>query len=169
MKAPRRRLHRSFLRWLKENRICFAIPLRILSRTDRVLRFSFDKVSNSVRGTLSTWEIIVSVEFKECNWDLIFVAEQSAQRVPGGYLCGLCLPGFQRVFASRQALWTEHLFEPLLAWVNEELSPAHWLVLEGRPQHFTMARLASERRAEPQDRDPESIQIVLPLRSAPPR
>jgi hypothetical protein len=46
-----------------------------------------------------------------------------------------------RVLATEQEalrrstrLWADHLFEPLLRWVNEELVPARWLVLEGEPE-----------------------------------
>lgn len=31
------------------------------------------------------------------------------------------------VCARAESLWQDHLFEPFLRWVNEELAPAHWL------------------------------------------
>jgi len=166
MKAPRRRIHRAFVRWLKANRTRFRTPLRIFKRTDRLLCFSFDNVSHFLTGSLSTWEIIVEVQYENTSWDLIFVAEQSAQRVPGGYHCRLCLPEFKKLFPSREALWTEHLFEPLLTWVNEELSPAHWLVLEGQAKHSTAARLASDAPGPPTQPDPKWPEIVIPLKSS---
>jgi hypothetical protein len=165
MKEPRRRIHRAFARWLKANRTRFRIPLRIFQRTDRALYFSFDHVSHIVTGCLSTWEIIVEVQFENTSWDLIFVAEQSAERVPDGYICRLCLPEFIKVFTNRDALWTGHLFEPLLTWVNDELSPANWLVLEGRAEHSTVARLAAERPVEPLAADPKWPLTVVPLKS----
>ena len=166
MKAPRRRLHRTFVRWLKANRSRFAIPLRILRRTDEVLRFSFDNVTSLITGRLSTWDLSIYVHFNNTDWDLIFDAYQKPRPVPGGYICGLCLPGFQKVFPSREAVWTDHLCEGLLAWVNDELAIANWLVLEGKPGHVTSARLASERSVRPLAPDSDWIQIVVPLRSS---
>ena len=45
------------------------------------------------------------------------------------------------VFPDRPALWTDHLFEPLLEWVNESLAKAKWLALYGSPDYGTWARL----------------------------
>ena len=45
------------------------------------------------------------------------------------------------MFADRPALWADHLFEPLLEWVNDSLARAKWLALYGNPEWATWARL----------------------------
>ncbi len=39
------------------------------------------------------------------------------------------LPEHRRIFSSREDLWRDHLFEPLLGWVNEDLAPATAIAL----------------------------------------
>jgi hypothetical protein len=45
------------------------------------------------------------------------------------------------VFADRPSLWADHLFDPLLEWVNDGLARAKWLALYGSPEWGTWARL----------------------------
>ena len=45
------------------------------------------------------------------------------------------------MFADRPALWTDHLFEGLLEWVNDSLARAKWLALYGSPEWASWARL----------------------------
>ncbi len=165
---PRRRLHREFLKWLKLNRARFAIGIALGKRTDDVLEFSFVGINPAITGYLSTWDVNVNVNFEDAdfvdfrNWDTIFWVDQVAERVPDGYICTQCQPEYKRVFPDRVALWTDHLFETLLTWVNEELAPAHWLILEGQVQSFTSARITSLRPDTPLA--PDLVRHVLPLR-----
>jgi len=51
-----------------------------------------------------------------------------------GYICEWCTErGPPRPFPNRSALLANHLYEPLLEWVNEQLAPAHWLILRTIP------------------------------------
>jgi hypothetical protein len=69
-------------------------------------------------------------------------------RAAGGYQCQLCLsdhPESPELFPSREALWIDHLFEPFLKWVNEQLAPAHWLQISGSSDGgITCAQLIQE-------------------------
>jgi hypothetical protein len=69
------------------------------------------------------------------------------------------------VFPCLVALWTDHLFEALLKWVNEDLAPANWLILDGEVDGFTCASLAPLRPDAPAA--PDCVQHVLPLRTPP--
>ena len=51
------------------------------------------------------------------------------------------------MFADRPALWTDHLFEGLLEWVNESLARAKWLALFGDPEHGDLGAAAAGRRS----------------------
>jgi hypothetical protein len=69
------------------------------------------------------------------------------------------------VFPDLVALWTDHLFEALLKWVNERLAPANWLILDGRVQGFTSAWLTPLHPDGPGA--PDCVRHVLPLRTQP--
>jgi hypothetical protein len=74
-------------------------------------------------------------------WDFLLDLDAEPKRVPGGYVCDLCPPESRPVFPNRPALWTDHLFEQLLEWVNESLAKAKWLALYGSLDYGTWARL----------------------------
>jgi hypothetical protein len=74
-------------------------------------------------------------------WDFLLDPDSEPKRVPGGYVCDLGPPESRSVFPNRPALWTDHLFEPFLEWVNETLAKAKWLALYGSPDYATWARL----------------------------
>jgi hypothetical protein len=62
------------------------------------------------------------------------------KRVPGGYVCTECDPAIRQTFPSREALLEDHLFEPFLEWVKENLAPADALHLY-RAGGMTAAKL----------------------------
>jgi hypothetical protein len=167
---PRRRLHREFLRWLKLNRARFAIGIQLGRRTDRRLEFSFVGIHPAITGVLSTCEVNVNVifegnDFDAGNWDTLIWLFHGAQPVPGGYICSQCKPEYKRVFPDLVALWTDHLFEELLKWVNEDLAPAKWLVLNDTVQAFNSAWITQLRPDAPVAAD--CVRHVLPLRTQP--
>jgi hypothetical protein len=122
--SVRSRIQRAFLAWLDEasprvgQRI---IPRR---RTDRVICFDFDVGSPLLHGWLDRHEIVITVGDDESTRDLLLVLNAFPERSPFGVVCSQCARNEQRVFASREELWCDHLFEPLLRWVNDELAPA---------------------------------------------
>jgi hypothetical protein len=55
------------------------------------------------------------------------------------------------VFPNLDALWRDHLFEPFLAWVNEELAEADAVGLYGSPSDgYTHARLLTTGELHPE-------------------
>jgi hypothetical protein len=139
---PRRKIQRAFLSWLQDNRGRLALDIVLGKRTDTVQEFSFAGINGSISGQLTTWEIEVWVTYREDCWDLLFnVAAVPKRALGGGYVCGLCPADARPVFADRQALWTDHLFEELLTWVNDSLATAKWLALFGSPEQASWARL----------------------------
>jgi hypothetical protein len=165
---PRRRLHREFLRWLKLNRARFAVGIAPGRRTDEDLEFSFVGINPAITGILSTSDINVNVtiedsDFGDENRDTLIWLFHGAKRVPGGYICSECKPEYKRLFPDLVALWTDHLFEELLKWVNERLAPANWLILAGEVGFLTAAWLTSQPPDTPVE--PDSVRYVLPLRT----
>ncbi len=74
-------------------------------------------------------------------WDIIQWLDTDPKRVPGGYVCALCPEDSRPLVASREDLWRIEVFEPFLAWVNDELAASDVISLSGTPDHSTWARL----------------------------
>ena len=138
---PRRKIQRAFLSWLEGNRSRLAVDIVLGKRTDTVQEFTFAGINRAIRGELNTYEVEVWVIYRDDCWDILLDLDAEPKRVPGGYICDRCFPEAQRVFADRPALWTDHLFEGLLEWVNDSLARAKWLALHGDPESATWARL----------------------------
>ncbi len=123
---PRRKIQRAFLSWLE----------------DRVQEFSFAGINHAIIGALTTYEIEVYAMHENDCWDILLSAYAEPKRAQGGgFFCEACPPDARRMFADRPALWADHLFDPLLEWVNDSLARAKWLALHGSPEWATWARL----------------------------
>jgi len=160
---PRRMIQRAFLKWFELNRPRFAIEIKLGRRTDRNLELSFAGINGAVTAALTTYEINVYVEYESYNWDMILSVDSVPIRIEGGYYCAFCLPESRSIFPDRLSLYTDHLFEPFLKWVNDDLAKAKWLMLEGKPDHATSARLMEELPGT--DKRPNGEVIFIPIRT----
>ncbi len=77
-----------------------------------------------LHGWLDRHEIVIAVDYDGMTSDLILDLETFPEHGEAGVVCRLCSRDERRVFASREELWRDHLFEPLLQWVNETLALA---------------------------------------------
>jgi hypothetical protein len=141
---PRRKIQRAFLTWLEQSRSRFAIDVKLGRRTDRLLEFSFVGVTPGIKGFLNTREIEIFVIYEGDYWDILVDFDADPKRVLGGYICEACPPASRNIFPNRTALLADHLFEPFLEWVNNDLAKAKWLSLHGNPGFATSARLLAE-------------------------
>jgi hypothetical protein len=146
--VPRRKIQRAFLSWLEKNRLRFAIEIKLGRRTDCVLEFSFVGVNSAIEGLLNTREIEVFAMYEDECWDILVEFNAEPKRVSGGYVCEACPPGSPPLFPDRSSLWADHLFEPFLEWVNNDLANAKWLSLRGNPGYATSARLLADESRE---------------------
>jgi hypothetical protein len=153
------RFQRVFLTWLEELRERLAVPVTVLDRSSDMLDLDFGDAAPMLGVSISSDEIMVSAEWKGDCVDLLFDAEVEVSRVPGGYVCGLCEPEKREVFPTRDALWRDHLFEPFLRWVNENLAPARFLGL-WRWGGMTAATLLDETGMCPRNGE---AHVLLPL------
>lgn len=127
-KQPRPRIQRHFLDWLKTNQSRLAIPLSLQSRTDRQMTFSLVGLTPAIEVTL-TDEIGIHVIREKEWWDALLFFEAWPVKKEAGFICQYCEPEFIVPYPSREALWTDHMFEPFLDWVNETLAKMRWLSL----------------------------------------
>jgi hypothetical protein len=143
--VPRRRIQKAFRSFLVEKSSRLAVAICLGRRTDELWEFTFDGVNGAIRGALTAYEIEVMATFRREPWGLLLNLDAEPKRCAAGYVCAACNEEKRRTFASREALWADHLFEPLLEWVNETLGVAKWLALFGDPHFATWARfLASD-------------------------
>jgi hypothetical protein len=105
--------------------------------------------------------LTVNVHWEDQHWDALLSLDVNPRRSAGGYICECCEPEERKIFRSIEALWRDHLFDPLLNWINGELASADAIGLYGSPsQGWMSAKLLSEddlRRAEPDIRIPARV------------
>ncbi len=134
-------IQRAFLSWLDMNHERFDVKIRLGARTDAVQEFSFAGIVGAISGAVTPYEINVYVIHEGDCWDLLLSLDAYPKRTRGGFFCADCAPDARAFFPDRPALWADHLFEPLLQWVNESLATAKWLALFGNPNEVAYARL----------------------------
>ncbi|WP_069065492.1 hypothetical protein [Sphingobium sp. RAC03] len=79
---------------------------------------------------------------KEC-WDFLFDEDVVPVNDGAAWFCSLCEPNDCRLFPSIEALWVDHLFDPLRRWIDEQLRPATALEYH-RVDGATWMRLTKE-------------------------
>jgi len=162
---PRPRIQRAFVRWFRENRARFAVPVRLTKITARGIELNFPSHPDCLSVWLSRSELDVFVEWKGDCWDMLISLDCAPEPVPGGYRCALCTESVT-IWPTREALWCDHLFEPFLTWVNERLAPACWLSLyslHGRPDDTTWAALTDQRKPSLADHLVAEFPLPCPL------
>lgn len=126
-KLPRPRIQRAFARWLYANEARFAVPLNVRYRKSWVA-ISIQRLNPCIAISL-THVFNIGVWWNGGFWDFLIWIDACPTHTPQGYIDEHTIPEFREFYPSRDALWTELLFEPFLVWVNEELVPARWLAL----------------------------------------
>lgn len=124
----RPRIQRAFFRWLSENKHRFAVPLRIVKRTDSEIGISLVGLNPIISISLSTG-IVVCVTWENEVWDWLYCFDEAVpRRVVNGYVCKICEEAEEnkilKIFQNREALWRDHLFEPFLKRLNDDLAQA---------------------------------------------
>ncbi len=122
--AVRPRIQRAFLAWLDESAPRLRQRIILRRRTDRLICFAFDVGAPFLHGWLDRHEMVIAVGDDEIAWDLILVLEAFPKRTEAGVICNQYTYDEQRILSSHAESWRDHLFEPLLRWVNETLAPA---------------------------------------------
>jgi hypothetical protein len=154
-----------FFRWWTKNRSRFLIDLQWGPPEREQMQFSFEGIHPALHGVVSDGNVSVKVHHAEEFWDRIFDVDVKPKRVRRGYICEWCTEwGPPRPFPNRSALLANHLYEPLLEWVNEQLAPAHWLVLRTIPG-MTEAEITIEPPTAKPDPKRKWVSHLISLRS----
>lgn len=118
--------HNAFFKWLTINQSRFATPAFESLGGHCVVRLSMQGLHKALYFALYAKGIAMGYDWQDIHWTLK-TFEAFPVRTNGGYVDGLCRAECQPVYACRDALWKECVFEPFLAWVNHELMPPRWL------------------------------------------
>ena len=121
---PHPQIQRAFGAWLDEVRPLLSQKVEIGHRTDSHYGFSFNKGAPFLSGQLSLCEVAVFADYEGYNYDLVFNADVAVAHSISVFHCSLCEPNKRSIFATQEGLWRDHLFDPLLRWVNDTLAPA---------------------------------------------
>ncbi len=159
--AIRPRIQRCFVDWLETARPRLFIQPRVTTRSDHVLEMTFDGLTPAIGANLSRDDIDVWVEWDGTCWDLVFSEYLSVAGRRGAYVCEACPPEVRTIYASREALWRDHLFETFLAWINNTLAKASVLALSRSDGGSTWVKLLREGDV-PGDGPHD---VVIPLRT----
>lgn len=162
----RRRFHKAFIRWATGNQARFDIPLFIKKRTDALIEIEFGGVTDNIAAQVNTIGIVVIARHDHKLWDILIEFEAYIKKSDSGYICEWCWENPNNIetdlksFASRDELWRDHIFEPLLEWINTKLAKAWWVRFYGIPDSITAAQLIMQEAPEPRAGDLSYIDIL---------
>lgn len=124
---------RLFNDWLAQNRSRFSHPPMAIRRRKGSLSFRFTGVASSVWGSINDWGgMVIGVDYQGECWDLVADLDIAPERLTtGGYICGLCDADSRMIYPTREAIWMEHGFEPLLEWCNQQFQADRWVTIWG--------------------------------------
>jgi hypothetical protein len=143
-------LKASFLRWLGEAKTALKVPIIVTELLADRIRFGFGGYTPVLRGWIGHREgyrgaeMLIDAEFQGI-WDgLRWPDSVCPVRRSGGWVCATCEgEGHPVLFESAEAIWRDHLFDDLLEWVNESLTPAtHIAFYDDRAQWVNLLQEA---------------------------
>jgi hypothetical protein len=127
----RKRVFRSFQAWYSKNHPHFGRKLSVIERNETRLVLAVEGIPSQVMSILfaigggKSRLLDVSASF-QLNGECLDTAgwfDAAPLRVAGSYRCGFCDDqGSSAAYPSLDALWEDHVFEPLMAWINKELT-----------------------------------------------
>ena len=136
--VPVPRHYLAFNAWHERNRNRLAVPIRPFKRRSGWMEIGFGNADSAIlRASFNARSFNVIVNGPDGRfWDMLLSLDVDAVRLASGrWLCGICRkqkPAHEvEVFPNPEALWANHLFEPFLTFVNEELCRASALALYG--------------------------------------
>ena len=123
---PKAFFRKAFDRWLVQNRGRFQHPPKITSQGRHHVAFSFRGVTQKIHGYVTRNGTTFCIDHAgQCVDMLNDIDIEERRSRDGTYFCALCLEPIH--YDSRQALWEQHCFEPMLEWANASFQPGQWL------------------------------------------
>lgn len=160
----RRRMHRSFLRWMNNTHSGLAYPITCVKENEATVECRITGIAHEIKIHLATGISIV-VEWAGQDWDTLRDFDCIPFQAKYGYICLHCQDTDQMPEATEEMFWRRRLFAPLAAWIAE-LHLAKSLLLYAAPQgpdHGTWARLDSERSNDHLARNEKYLVETVPI------
>lgn len=132
----------SFLQWLQSEGKDLLGEIEVRKVRHRI-DIAFKRFPE-LRGCLRCYCLSVSAErHGEC-WDFVFDRDVVVLHTCKGWQCSLCPE--PETFATRQALWADHLFAPFVEWLRGPLARTKYIAFHrgGREGGITTAYLRDE-------------------------
>lgn len=126
---PNNFIQKAFGLWLSRNRARFRFQPRIVKKIRNCIALRFAGISQKIGCVITSSGLTIYVNHEGECWDIVADFGVSESRSSKGYYCGLCEPEKRKFFASREELWIEHCFEPMLEWTGRELNESRWVYL----------------------------------------
>lgn len=123
---PKAFFYQAFTRWLAQNQGRFTHPPRITQRRRNHVVMRFRGVTPHIVGVVSDDGTTFHILHADKTLDMLEWNDIAERRTANGsYYCGLCTEPIH--YASRQELWEQHCFEPMLESANATFQPGQWL------------------------------------------
>jgi len=128
--------------WFDANRSRFAVPMRLKMVKGGCVEIMLRGQPNCINITASQKNLSVWVTWQGTIWDALIDLDVLAVKTTGGFRCAFCEGSPVKIWQTRELLWADHLFEEFLRWVNDRYAKADCLMLYGRVDSFSMAKLS---------------------------
>jgi hypothetical protein len=130
---PKNFVRRTFDQWLGQNLRRFRHAPSIVEQRKHYFILRFDGITNRLQCFIG-WNSRVEIHVLHDGgiWDILTDFDLVERRTPdGAYRCALCAEPID--YSSRETLWINEAFEPLLSWVEETLATAQTLSCYEQP------------------------------------
>lgn len=153
----------AFVKWQCSAARRFTVPIQITKRVGEHVQLSFGVTTPPIIALLNGHELRVLAHCRSEDWDPLLSLKVRPKPVPAGYICEDCMAAPRTTFPSLDALWRDHLFEPFLSWINDELVHAGGIGVYYFPTKGVICA-----RLLPKDRPPAiEPDLCVPLRISP--
>jgi hypothetical protein len=128
---PKNFSQKTFDYWLKQNKKYFHYQPQLFRHFRNHSIYSFHGINPAIQIYIyNTGSVEIWINYKGVFWDIIVDLDVYEQRTPTGtYFCHLCPKDEQIFYPTRQDLWIDHSFKPLLEWSLEHLVASNRLCL----------------------------------------
>ena len=132
----------AFLDWLDAAQQRLRLPLSAQTASPSRTTLHIEGVHPAIALSLRAYgDFTVSVQFDGVCWDSWLWLDVFERRVAGGWVNDSLIEEYRVVHPTMELLWTADIFEPLLKWINEDLSRATHIALWGEVDRCTEAHL----------------------------
>lgn len=122
----------AFSSWLDACSPQLACEIAVGHETAEGLTFSLTRWPELEGGLTPTGLDIAAMRDGEC-WDFLLSLDVDPVEISSAWACSICeAEGRHERFETLEALWRDHLFDPLEAWIAKELAPARGLEFHQR-------------------------------------